>query len=172
MKTKFFFFLAMLLMSSVGAFAQSESKTPLKGDVNEDGIVDAADVVEVVNIIMKKDVDPNKYYWYIGIDNPSSISNVQTDNTVAGWHEIGSSLSGFVIDTNTNPIHISETRVPYYIIIPNGLTLYDSLNDNMENYAFDTVSCNISGYKAFKYNKDKVGSWYDGVRDVTGIIIK
>jgi hypothetical protein len=32
MKTKFFFFLAMLLMSSVGAFAQSESKTPLKGD--------------------------------------------------------------------------------------------------------------------------------------------
>ena len=81
-------------------------------------------------------------------------------------------MSGFVIDTNTNPIHISETRVPYYIIIPNGLTLYDSLNDNMENYAFDTVSCNISGYKAFKYNKDKVGSWYDGVRDVTGIIIK
>ena len=64
MKTKFFFFLAMLLMSSVGAFAQSESKTPLKGEVNEDGIVDAADVVEVVNIIMKKDVDPNKYYWW------------------------------------------------------------------------------------------------------------
>ena len=101
MKTKFFFFLAMLLMSSVGAFAQSESKTPLKGDVNEDGIVDAADVVEVVNIIMKKDVDPNKYYWYIGVENPTSISNIQTDNTKPGWHLIGSSLSGFNLSTTT-----------------------------------------------------------------------
>ena len=94
----------MLLMSSVGAFAQSESKTPLKGDVNEDGIVDAADVVEVVNIIMKKDVDPNKYYWYIGVDNPSSISNIQTDNTVAGWHEIGTLLSEFILRTSDNPV--------------------------------------------------------------------
>ena len=171
MKTKFFFFLAMLMMSSVGAFAQSESKTPLKGDVNEDGIVDAADVVEVVNIIMKKDVDPNKYYWYIGVENSSSISNVQTDNTVAGWHEIGSSLSGFVLDTNDYTVHISETRVPYYIVIPNGLNIYDSLGDRMD-YAFDTVVCNINGYKAYKWSKEKFGSRYNGVKDVGGVILK
>ena len=86
MKTKFFFFLAMLLMSSVGVFAQSETNTPLKGDLNEDGKVDAADVVVLVDIIMKKNVDPNKYYWYIGTENPASISNIQSDNTVGGWH--------------------------------------------------------------------------------------
>ena len=112
MKTKFFFFLAMLLMSSVGAYAQSETNTPLEGDLNHDGEVNAADVVVLVDIIMKKNVDSNKYYWYIGTENPTSISNIQTDNTVGGWHEIGSSLSGFVLDTNDNPVHISETRVP------------------------------------------------------------
>lgn len=171
MKTKFFFFLTMLLMSSVGAFAQSETNTPLKGDLNEDGKVDAADVVVLVDIIMKKNVDSNKYYWYIGTENPASISNIQTDNTVGGWHEIGSSLSGFVLDTNDNPVHISETRVPYYIVIPNELDIYDSLGDKMD-YAFDAVTCNISGYKAYKWSKEKFGSKYDGVKNVGGVIIK
>ena len=172
MKTKFFFFLAMLLMSSVGAFAQSETNTPLKGDLNEDGEVNAADVVVLVDIIMKKNVDPNKYYWYIGTENPASISNIQSDNTVGGWHEIGSSVSGFVLDTNTNSIHISEERVPYYVIIPNGLHIYDGLGTNIEELAFDEVTCNISGYKAFKWSAEKDGGGFDGVRNVTGVIIK
>ena len=153
MKTKFFFFLAMLLMSSVGAFAQSESKTPLKGDVNEDGIVDAA-VVEVVNIIMKKDVDPNKYYWYIGVDNPSSISNIQTDNTVAGWHEIGTSISGFEHNTALpgNEVVLNrDHRVPAYIVIPNELHIYNGLGQIVDNNPefYSPQECNISGYKSF-----------------------
>ena len=165
MKTKFFFFLAMLLMSSVGAFAQSESKTPLKGDVNEDGIVDAADVVEVVNIIMKKDVDPNKYYWYIGVDNPSSISNIQTDNTKPGWHEIGTSLSEFILRTSDNPVvlYTTNTRTSYYIIIPNELNIYDE-DDTSALYSFTSVACNITGYKVYQYNNQ--------TRIVRGIIIK
>ena len=170
MKTKFFFFLAMLLMSSVGAFAQSESNTPLKGDVNEDGIVDAADVVEVVNIIMKKDVDPNKYYWYIGVDNPSSISNIQTDNTVPGWHEIGSSLSGFVLDTNDEANEVILDNNPvyynYYVIIPDELGIYDFFGFNLINDgSFNEVSCNIQGYKAYQYV-------YGQARTASGIIIK
>ena len=171
MKTKFFFFLAMLLMSSVGAFAQSESKTPLKGDVNEDGIVDAADVVEVVNIIMKKDVDPNKYYWYIGVDNPSSISNIQTDNTVPGWHEIGTSLSGFILNTDNNEVHLSDTRVIYNVIIPNDLHIYAADGTtNVESIYFNSITSNISGYKAFR---DIPSDYFPaGERDVCGIIIK
>lgn len=172
MKTKFFFFLAMLLMSSVGAFAQSETKTPLKGDVNEDGEVNAADVVALVDIIMKKNVDPNKYYWYIGKENPSSISNLQTDNTVAGWHEIGSSLPGFKLNTNLNPVHISDTRVLYYVVIPNDLHMYDGIGDNIESGElrwFDSVTCNIPGYKAFRYISDEY--FPEGNRDATGIVI-
>jgi hypothetical protein len=165
MKTKFFFFLAMLLMSSVGAFAQSETKTPLKGDLNEDGEVNAADITVLVDIIMKKDVDPNKYYWYIGTENPTSISNLQTDNTKPGWHEIGSSLSGFVHSTTEYQIvlYTTNTRTPYYIIIPNSLNLYDEDNASAL-YAFTSVECNINGYKAYKY--------YNNTRIVRGIIIK
>lgn len=111
------------------------------------------------------------YYWYIGVENPSSISNVQTDNTIGGWHKIGTSLSGFVLDTNTNAVHISETRVPYYVIIPNELNIYDSLGDPMY-YIFDTVTCYIQGYKAFKWSSEKDGSGATGVKDVMGVNLK
>ena len=166
MKTKFFFFLAMLLMSSVGAFAQSETNTPLKGDLNEDGEVNAADVVVLVDIIMKKNVDPNKYYWYIGAENPTSISNIQTDPTIGGWHEIGSSVFGFRLDTDRKKITVSTTeRVCYYVIIPDALNIYDSCEDDA-SYAFDSAPCNINGYKAYKYNSG------EGVWTVRGIVIK
>lgn len=116
-------------------------------------------------------VNPNatSYYWYIGTDNSSSISNIQTSITTPGWHEIGTSLSGFVLDTNTNSIHISETRIPYYVIIPNNLHIYNGLNMNIESITFETITCNISGYKAFKYLPSGGST---GVRDVTGIILK
>ena len=46
MKTKkFFLLLAAVLLGSVSAMAQSGNNNPLKGDVNEDGVVDVADVV-------------------------------------------------------------------------------------------------------------------------------
>ena len=111
------------------------------------------------------------YYWYVGVENPTNISNVQTDNTVAGWHEIGSSLSGFVLDTNPDgtPVHLADERVIYYVIIPNGLNIYDSANDNGE-YMFTSVTSNISGYKAFRYIPSD--DFPNGVRDVYGVILK
>ena len=117
------------------------------------------------------------YYWYIGVENPENmsdidISNVQTDNTVAGWHEIGSLLSDFVLDTDANPVHVSDTRVEYYVIIPNDLHIYNGININIEDLGFDTIVCNISGYKAFKYNSEKNGGGFYGVRDVYGVILK
>ena len=133
-----------------------------------DGGKTATTRVEVVDQL-------SNYYWYIGVDNPSSISNIQTSNTVGGWHEIGSSLSGFVLNTNNNPVHISDTRVPYYIVIPNGLNIYDSLGDRMD-YAFDGsndgIICNILGYKAFKWSSEKDGSGATGVKDVMGVNLK
>ena len=84
----------------------------------------------------------------------------------SGWHEIGSSLSGFVLNTDTNPVHISDisdTRVPYYVIIPSNLHIYDGLGTNIETLTFDSVTCNISGYKAFKWNAEKDGGGFNGV---------
>ena len=50
MKSIFLTFAAMLLVS-VSAFAQS-GETPLKGDVNEDGVVDVADINAIISIIL------------------------------------------------------------------------------------------------------------------------
>ena len=56
MKRKFTLVLMALLMTlfSVNANAQS-SGTPIKGDVDGNGVVNAADVVAVVSIIMEQE---------------------------------------------------------------------------------------------------------------------
>lgn len=68
--------LTALLMGSISASAQ-DSGTPVKGDVNGDGAVNAADIVEIVNIMMGRDGGTSeevKYYWYVGTTKPTSLS--------------------------------------------------------------------------------------------------
>lgn len=163
MKAKILFALtALLMLGSVSLNAQengnssnSESTTQLEGDLNHDNKVDVADITYLVNIIMKNqsEAKDGTYYWYIGAENPSTISNIQTDNNVAGWHEIGSSLNEFNISfsNSTNLIEFDETT-QYYVIIPNDLYLYAADgNTIMEGKTFNPVTCNITGYKAFQY---------------------
>ena len=69
----------MLLMSSVGAFAQSETNTPLEGDLNHDGKVDAADITVLVDIIMKKDGGTRKYKTFSIIGDSYSTFTGYTD---------------------------------------------------------------------------------------------
>ena len=54
MKTKKLFLFAAMLLTCVCAFAQSENGEPLKGDLNNDGIVSAADLVMMTNMILGK----------------------------------------------------------------------------------------------------------------------
>ena len=79
MKTKkFFLLLAAVLLGSVSAFAQSGNNDPQKGDVNEDGVVDIADVVAVLGIM--KDgggTATTTYYWYVGTTKPTSLSQAE-----------------------------------------------------------------------------------------------
>ena len=49
MKTKKLFLMAAMLLVSICTFAQSG--TPLKGDVNGDGVVDVADIVAILEIM-------------------------------------------------------------------------------------------------------------------------
>ena len=107
----------------------------------------------------------NKYYWYIGVDNPTEISNIQTDNTKPGWHEIGTSLFGFNLVTSDNPVvlYTINKRTPYYLVIPNELNVYDD-DEADGKYLFNDTKCNISEYKAYLYKDD--------TRIVGGVIIK
>ena len=111
------------------------------------------------------------YYWYIGTENPSSISNIQTDNTVPGWHEIGTSISGFEIGILNRQsaivLNTENVKYYYYAVIPNDLHIYAADgNTNVENSYFNPTTCNIVGYKAFHFKLDP------GVRLVQGLIIK
>lgn len=74
---------------SICANAQTE-KTPIKGDINDDGVVNVADIVEIVNIIMNEseyedtscDVGSVKYNDTIIIDTPYKKIKV-IENTAA-----------------------------------------------------------------------------------------
>lgn len=84
MKTKFFFLLAALLLN-VCAFAQSENTTPLKGDVNNDGTVDVADINAVIEIMKNGGGtgEETKYYWYAGTTEPTTSNITSIGNSLS-----------------------------------------------------------------------------------------
>ena len=96
MKTRIITMLAAMLLISTGAFAQSD-ETPLKGDVNEDGKVDVADINAIIKIM--KDAGgtggETVYYWYAGQTPPTSISGTptvdDTNFTNNKWHTLSAS---------------------------------------------------------------------------------
>lgn len=77
MKTRFFSFVAALLLS-VCAFAQSGNIDPARGDVNGDGVVDVADITAVIGIMKNGGgtVQVNGYF-YLGTTQPTA-ENYQT----------------------------------------------------------------------------------------------
>ncbi len=90
MKTKKFFMLLAAVLLSVSAFAQSGNNEPLKGDVNEDGTVDVADMVSIIRIM--KDgggaVGEKQVYWYAGTNNGNAVT---ADNFIDVATKIGES---------------------------------------------------------------------------------
>ncbi len=64
-----------MLLMSVCSFAQ-DNNTPLVGDVNEDGKVDIADIVAILNIMKEAGgtAGDSKYYFYVGTTKPTSLS--------------------------------------------------------------------------------------------------
>ena len=81
MKTKKLFLMAAMLLMSVCSFAQNNN-TPLKGDVNEDGKVDVADIVAVIDIMKNGGgTTDGKLYFYVGTEKPTSLSQATIVNS-------------------------------------------------------------------------------------------
>lgn len=74
MKTRFLTLLAAVLLGSISAFAQNTN--PVKGDVNEDGTVDVADLVNVIKIMMEGGgaVGEKMCYWYAGTNGGNAVT--------------------------------------------------------------------------------------------------
>ncbi len=123
MKKKILSLLAAFFML-FGTSAMAQVDSTLEGDVNGDGVVDIADITAVIAII-KQNAEANPtYYWYVGQENPASmtsISPIVSDNTSPGWRHIGTSIPTYsktnkLWDAN-NLIEFNEEKT-LYIALP------------------------------------------------------
>jgi len=105
------------------------------------------------------------YYWYVGETNPSSVETLVSGTNTTGWHEIGTSTSGFNLTFNNQNMIEFENKTQYYLIIPNNLHAYAADGNTLaEGAVLNPVTCNIANHKAFQY--------YTSVYEVKGLIIK
>ena len=137
---KLFMLLAAVLLSSASAMAQSGNNEPLKGDVNEDGVVDVADIAALIAIIKNNAAPQTTYYWYVGTTTPSTIdtSDIKTSETEIGWH---------IFTEGTTSLHIGEvsnaTKVYWVVLVPENSGLVNVV-DAGEILGGYTVSHNIT----------------------------
>ena len=131
MRQKLFMLLAAVLLSSASAFAQSGNGESLRGDVNEDGVVNIADIAAVLKIMKDNGGTSGEtiYYWYVGQTDPStmtSISPIVTDNSSPGWRLIGTTLPNYsssnkLWDDQITDVNFDSTNY-WYVAIPNNST--------------------------------------------------
>ena len=172
MKTKIFALMAaMMLLMGTTAMAQNDNtkttETELKGDVNGDGIVDVADIAAVIAVMHEQGTVKQQYYWYVGQENPASIdtNNLKEASNEAGWHLIGTSIDGFTLTFNNQNLIEFDEKKPYYLIIPEGLTVYAAVGSApVEDIYFLPTEQKITGYKTLLY--------HTSVWEVKGIVIK
>ena len=140
MRTKFFMLLAAVLLSA-SAFAQSEGTGTLKGDVNEDGVVDVADINAVIEIMKNGGGtgEETKYYWYIGTTAPTA-SNYTT-------------LNGATTTIPTTTTYSPTQRNYHYILIPSNktITIVDD-SDGAPINITEQTSISIPNHKVYKTN--------------------
>ena len=147
MKQKLFMMLAALMLMGTSAMAQSET---LKGDVNGDGVVDVADIAAVIQIMKDNGDIETKYYWYAGwtiptAENIATIINEEytteggsTTNNKAG--KTATSTSGVTMDYTKNTLYNSTAKTNYYVVVPNGQSIYDVLGTNVVSSQFTSHS--------------------------------
>ena len=162
MKKKLLFVLAAFFML-FGTSAMAQVDSTLKGDVNEDGVVDVADIAAVIAII-KQNAEANPtYYWYVGQENPADNSTITSTVGAEGWRLIDNpntvSQSNPLFDTTTSSDEaIVGTKSDYwYIALPadKSYKIYDSdyadqiAAGNFEKQS-STVSFNNVNYTVYK----------------------
>ena len=128
-------FLALLLFFVAAMNVQTLS-AQTNGDVNNDGNVNEADISAIIEIMKEANgVGPKKYYWYVGQENPASmtsISPIVTENGIPGWRLTGSTLSAtYNYDTDAYPIVDNPPAFgDFYIALPQntGLSFFNVLD--------------------------------------------
>ena len=141
------FVVLLLLFISTTAMAQTQTDTTqtkavsaTKADVNGDGVVNEADIEEIIAIMQQK--NGTKYYWYAGWDEPTEdniaelvYKQLPTNNAMTTFANAGktaTTTTGVTFDLLTTRLiddEYTSTKVKrnYYIVVPTGQGIYDSL---------------------------------------------
>ena len=164
---KLFMLLAAVLLGSVSAMAQSGNNEPLKGDVNEDGTVDVADLVNVIKIMKDAGgaVGEKMCYWYVGTEQ------VEADN----FTDVASRIPESEIP-ETGSVTANGQYV--YFVMPKTKHL-ESLS-YANGSAVEITCTDVMGYHIYKTNeivnttinytiKQTIYYWYAGQTPPTSI---
>jgi len=157
MKVKIVFLLtAFLMLFSVSANAQSGG-TPIKGDVNEDGVVDIADINAIIDIMKNGGGTggETKYYWYVGVIPPTDPNNPDENTGNNKWTLLTSEPSSISVNTDMQiPVAI------WYIAIPHsyGFQAYDSTgaSPDIATFTKSQVTINNIQYDLFTGNNKAI----------------
>ena len=147
MKKKLLFVLAaFFILFGTSAMAQVDST--LEGDVNEDGVVDVADIAAVIQIM--KEAQGTTYYWYVGQENPASIGAV-ANATTDKWTELGTNLSGITKIQTESP---ASKYGYWFVVIPTSLGFkpFNSDGSTDESGIWTSSNSTISGYTVWSKN--------------------
>ena len=150
MKTKkFLTMLAAMLLMSVCTFAQNDN-TPLKGDVNEDGTVDVADLVSVIQIMKDAGgvIGEKMCYWYAGVNGGNAVTEANFTDVASKIVESQIPETGFV----------TASGQYVYIVMPETryLSSLTDANGNVVDY-----DC-TDAYGYHKYHIYKTKEKYSG----------
>ena len=146
MKKRLFVVLAaMIVLAGLSANAQEKNDDPkrvdgetsIRGDVNEDGIVDVADINAIIEIMKNGGGIGGKkiYYWYVGAEQPTALPTSDSELATgidSGWRKIGTTKpsAGTVIFDGTaqDEIVCGTSKVTLYFAINSDVTIgsYDS----------------------------------------------
>ena len=138
MKKKILSLLAAFFML-FGTSAMAQVDSTLEGDVNEDGVVDIADITAVIAII-KQNAEANPtYYWYVGQTMPDSVDTLTWKSSTKD--------AGF---TETVDVLVGDT----YLVIPNDWS-YTAKDSSGDDFAFNAFvkpadKTKINGYVIYK----------------------
>ena len=140
----------LLLFVATTAMAQSQSDnidgnttTAVRADVNGDGVVNEADIAEIIAIMKNAGgiAEQPTYYWYVGQENPANLDDI---TKLEGIQQVTNYPSTYEY---TN---ISGKRGYAYVILHNSktLTAVEKVSQASVNFTTDTSIPNYTIYKS------------------------
>ena len=171
----------LLLFVGTTAMAQSQSDntdgnttTAVRADVNGDGVVNEADIAEILAIMKNAGgiAEQPKYYWYAGWTEPTEanigqiineeypVSKTDTTTSKAGGYKNtsqGFDVNNFFAEIITNRHNIADANrensgqnTNYYIVVPNNMGIYSSNAPTMSALATFTLHKTFDNHIVYK----------------------